>query len=341
MSISQRIREFFLLADLKKSLLVILPAVLAVVMVVLMFYYDSTPDLFDVERSAAAQAAERGHTPVTGYVTVATLQRVTRSLWEKRGGYLSNDVTPPSIFMDNVPNWEWGVLRQARDLALILRYDLSRSQSQSLEDADLQLAQPKLNIDSEKWLLPRAETEYGEAVEALDRYLERLVDPQQSDAQFYARADNLREWLAVVEKQLGSLATRLNASVGAKRINTDLSGDAAAEQATNAPSEVRVQTPWLEIDDVFYEARGSCWALIHLLKAVQVDFASVLEKKNATASLRQIIRDLEATQGTLWSPMVLNGGGFGFTANHSLVMASYISQANAAIIDLRNLLQQG
>jgi hypothetical protein len=28
-------------------------------------------------------------------------------------------------------------------------------------------------------------------------------------------------------------------------------------------------------------------------------------------------------------------------ANHSLIMASYISRANAAIIDLRNLLLQG
>jgi hypothetical protein len=39
--------------------------------------------------------------------------------------------------------------------------------------------------------------------------------------------------------------------------------------------------------------------------------------------------------------MVLNGTEFGLVANHSLVMASYISRANAAIIDLRKLLSQG
>ena len=39
--------------------------------------------------------------------------------------------------------------------------------------------------------------------------------------------------------------------------------------------------------------------------------------------------------------MILNGSGFGLFANHSLVMASYISRANAAVIDLRNLLEQG
>jgi len=58
-------------------------------------------------------------------------------------------------------------------------------------------------------------------------------------------------------------------------------------------------------------------------------------------SLQQIIRELEPTQDTVWSPMILNGNGFGFLANHSLVMASYISRANAAITDLRALLDRG
>jgi len=102
-----------------------------------------------------------------------------------------------------------------------------------------------------------------------------------------------------------------------------------------------VKTPWLEIDDVFYEARGTAWALAHLLKAIDTDFADVLEKKNARVSLRQIIRELEATQAWVGSPIILNGSGFGLFANHSLVMASYISRANAAIIDLRELLSQG
>jgi hypothetical protein len=39
--------------------------------------------------------------------------------------------------------------------------------------------------------------------------------------------------------------------------------------------------------------------------------------------------------------MMLNGHGFGYVANHSLVLASYISRANAAVLDLRILLQQG
>ena len=106
--------------------------------------------------------------------------------------------------------------------------------------------------------------------------------------------------------------------------------------ATNA-----VHQSWFEIDDVFFKACGQTWALIHLLKAVEHDFGPVLDDKNACVSLRQIIRELEATQEPIWSPMILNGGGFGFPANHSLVMASCVSRANAALLNLSNLLARG
>jgi len=66
-----------------------------------------------------------------------------------------------------------------------------------------------------------------------------------------------------------------------------------------------------------------------------------MEQKNARVSVQQIIRELEGSQEFVWSPVILNGTGFGLVANHSLVMASYISRANAAIVDLRDLLSQG
>ena len=97
----------------------------------------------------------------------------------------------------------------------------------------------------------------------------------------------------------------------------------------------------MELDDIFYEARGTTWALIHLLRAIEIDFKDILEKKNALVSLQHIIRELEPTQETLWSPIILNGSGLGLVANHSLVMGSHISRAYAAIIDLRRLLEDG
>lgn len=304
-------------------------------------YWSATPAPFDVTERARTYAAQDDARIATGSTTTAALIGAMETLLEKRGGYLSNDVFPPGVWLDNVPNWEFGVLIQSRDLARAMREVFSRSQSQSREDPDLSLAEPKFNFNSDSWILPATESQYGEGIKLLRSYLQRLEDSDDSDAQFYARADNLRYWLSTVSSRLGSLSQRLSASVGQRRLNTDLAGDERASQSTPAPLELEVRTPWTEIDDVFFEARGTAWALIHFLKAVEVDFAEILAKKNAQVSLRQIIRELEATQDTVWSPVILNGSGMGLLANHSLVMASYISRANSAMIDLRDLLSQG
>lgn len=315
--------------------------IIVAVMLLIMLWWNNTPDDFSPVQNANHFAAERDQQIVTGYVSTSTLITLVNSLLDKPGGYLSNDIMPPSIWMDNVPNWEFGVLVQVRDYARALRNDISRSQSQSLEDSDLAIAEPQFNFNSESWIFPSTEGEYRTGAKALESYLGRLSNSDDNAAQFFARADNLAAWLAIVEKRLGSLSQRLSASVGQIRVNTDLAGDPAAQQSTPSPAEMVTKTPWTQIDDVFYETRGSAWALIHLLKAAEHDFNDVLKDKNALLSLRQIIRELEATQETVWSPMISNGSGFGFLANHSLVMASYISRANAAIIDLRSLLSQG
>ncbi len=304
-------------------------------------YWSDEPDLFDVEAVTNEIALATGGTVTTGSYTTSSAIVAVETLLNKRGGYLSNDILPPSIWLDNIPNWEFGVLVQVRDITRSMRNDFSRSQSQSTEDKDLIIAEPKFNFDSRSWIFPATENVYQEGTDALYSYLKRLQDPASPDAQFYARADNLKDWLSQVEKRLGSLSQRLSASVGQTRLNTDLAGEADAVQSTGVSQQIMVKTPWYEIDDVFYEARGAAWALLHFLKAVELDFAPTLKKKNALISLRQIIRELEATQETLWSPIIMNGSGFGMFANHSLVMASYISRANAAIIDLRNLLEQG
>ena len=272
---------------------------LAAFVIAIGIYWSIAPAAFNVNEVTARRLANTDSAQVIGSTSAATLIEIAETLLEKPGGFLSNDIMPPGLYLDNIPNWEFGVLVQVRDFSRAFREDFSRSQSQSTEDAD------------------------------------------QSDAQFYARADNLASWLSNVESRLGSLSQRLSASVLQQRANTDMAGDPSATQSTPARAEVAVKTPWLEIDDVFFEARGATWALLHFLRAAEVDFAQVLDDKNAGASLDQIIRELEASQRSLGFPMVLNGSGFGMFANHSLTMANYVSRANAAIIDLRRLLSQG
>jgi len=308
----------------------------------LAFYVSIPPDTSDADKVAKRMAPEDVNpAELTGYTTSAMLIHVTESLLDKRGGYMSNDVLPPFVFMDNMPAWEYGAVRQIRDLAASMRNDMSRSRSQSDEDPNLAVAEPQFNFPTNSWIFPATESKYREGINEVRAYMQRLHGARDNKSQFYERADNLNNYLGLVNKRLGNLSQRLSASVGSYRINTDLGGDPNARQSTPTDDDVYSETPWLEIDNVYYEARGSTWALIQFLRAIRVDFRDVLDDKNATVNLRQIIRELEHTQRTMYSLTVLNGNPYGFLANHSLILSSYIARANAAVIDLRELLSQG
>ncbi len=320
-----------------RILLILCPLLL--VMFVLMLWWSREPGPFDVQAAAVEYIPENRKT-VVGSACVGTSVKILDVLLHKPGGYLRNDLFPPGLFLDNIPSWEYGVLTLMRETSQVLRNDFSRSQSQSAQAVMLERADNLLRNDSHAWLFPRPEAKYEQARQGLIRYGDELTDNDPDNAQFYARADNLDAYLNLVAKSMGDITQRLSASVGDVAIDreTGKEGDA---QAKPAPTVRFDKTSWWEIDNHFFYARGYSWALLHQLRAIRIDFKGTLEKKGAMASLHQIINELEKTQKSIWSPLILNGRGFGFTANHSLVMASYISRANAALIDLQNLLRNG
>lgn len=262
-----------------------------------------------------------------GMVLSRALVQVSSVLVDKPGGYLRNDVLPPGLLMDNMPAWELGVLRQVRDLSRSLHRDMSLSHAQFIEDKDMAVAEEAFSVGSDGWMFPAAETGIADGAGAVGRYADRLA---RGRAFFHAREAYLRRWLGDVDASLGMLSTRLNAA---------LPDHAALMPSSGAAMPHVDETSWWQIDDVFYEARGSAWALLHLLKAVEVEFGPELKQRQAQLSLRAAIHELEATQQALWSPMVLNGSGFGLFANHSLVMANYLNRAQTDLSDVRALLK--
>src|SRR5210317_1717331 len=145
-------------------------AILVVINLGLSWYWSRMPDVFWVDESPT------GSNPVIGYATTDTLIRVAETLLDKPGGYLSNDLMPPGVFLDNTPNWELGVLQQVRDLARVTRNDYSRSQSQSKEDPDVRDGEQAFFIDNTSWVFPKAESEYRDAMDGFRRYRDRLAD---------------------------------------------------------------------------------------------------------------------------------------------------------------------
>ena len=151
-----------------RLLLIAVPAALVLLCAIAMLWLNHEPARFDPFQRGAAHAEAHGHAQVIGYTTTSTLIEVIGVLLDKRGGYLSNDILPPWVFLDNVPNWEFGVLTQSRDLARTLRNDLSRSQTQSTEDTDLAEADPLLHYDNGRWIPPDTEGRYRKGAEALE-----------------------------------------------------------------------------------------------------------------------------------------------------------------------------
>lgn len=234
--------------------------VVAVVMLLLGEWWSREPGQFNVQDEAIERmnVTHTDQMPI-GYVYANTLAHIAETILFKPGGYLTNDVAPPGLFCDNIQNWEYGALVMLRDATTALRNHFARDQSQSAEDPDLAQAEPYFYYEHNSWALPSTEAEYVKGIEALHKYMLRLQNPSSTSkpAQFHSRADNLWQYTEVVIKRLGGLSTRLAASTD--KFAGAAHGDPSNLVNINMPTIG--QTPWLEIDNVFYEARGACWAM--------------------------------------------------------------------------------
>ncbi|MDT8896127.1 DUF2333 family protein [Halomonas sp. I1] len=297
-----------------KPLLVLL-ALYLVVTLALGVWWSRTPANFDVEQAVAEQRGSG--TAARGAVTVAGLRTTLATLLDKPGGYLRNDVAPPGLWLDNMPAWEHGVLRQARGLVAAMPA-MANGSTEAPESAAT-----SLRGDGRDWLYPSTEHHLRQALDELDAYLMRFEES--GSAGFGDGGQGLATWLSGVAEALDGLGGRLSASVGDKERLAELGVPAAS---------LPESTPWYRVDNVFFEARGQAWALRHLLAAVRRDQADVLEAAGLSERWDALTVELERSQRRLWSPVVLNGSGFGIFANHSLVMASHVLRARDLVREL-------
>ena len=107
-------------------LVIVLLAVYLLVAVVVGMIWSQEPDSFNVNEVADLKAEEMAVSKVRGFTTITTLMEITDTLLHKNGGYLSNDVFPPGLWLDNIPNWEFGALVQVRDFSRALRKERIR-----------------------------------------------------------------------------------------------------------------------------------------------------------------------------------------------------------------------
>lgn len=296
---------------------------------------------FNVIKNTQTMLKERKIQPLTGTYTVTTAIKLAEDMWNKPGGYLSNDINPVSLFVDNMRNSEFGKLKALRDLTLVLREKMTRGQSQSQEDKNVTTAESLFKYPNDAWGLGgfynSTEGQYEKAVAELERYLVRITDEDETDAQFYTRAIDIVFYLDIMSQRLGDYSTQLANSAEKYRFDTSLTGDPNAKQSTKTAKLLKVsRTGHFQLDDVLYETRGYVYALIHIMRAMEIDFVETLQKKQALEEWKQIILSLEQAYIDLNAPIIAFG-----VLNQSIFIRSSLSSANTGIGDLTVLLDNG
>lgn len=238
-------------------------------------------------------------------------------------GWVANAPFPfPSHFLDNMPNFQLGVVYAVSRFAVLMSDQLGRTRGTSQVDPDLDKAAGAFKYDGTRWfwrpsvsLLPTAsaESEYRAGVRSLTAYNRRLAAGQ---AVYDRRADNLVALLESVAADLGSASAAIAERIGA-------SG-----------------TFWFdtEADDLFYANKGRLYAYYMILREVGHDFAGVLAERRAEAVWKQMLDSLRA--GAELHPLIVSNAAADsvILPNHLTTQGFYLLRSRTQIREVASVL---
>jgi hypothetical protein len=247
--------------------------------------------------------------------------------------WLPNDIFWPTIFLDNIPNFQLGELEVVRYNTRVLRDNLTRLRTTDKLDPYAEQAFTSFSNDPYKWLFPSSESKWQDGYDSLEKYYENLISGKST---FYPRADNLVQLLDQYLSLMGGVNTKL---ISAAKPSKDIPLKQIDDKNASAEDEAVVIVPWHEIDDNFYYAQGVAYALNLSFKAIKKDFYSVLQDKNCIVMVDRIIEDLERCN---FEPLIVfNGAPDSVFANHSLNLSGIFNDARQKISSLTVALVQG
>jgi hypothetical protein len=268
---------------------------------------------------------------VKGAAFIKTNQALIEQMYDN---WLPNDIFWPTVFLDNMPNFQMGQLEVVRYNVRVLRDNLSRMRTTDKLDPSAEGAFTGLANDPYKWWFPSAENKWKMAHKNLGIFYRDL---SAGKSHFYPRADNLVELLNQYASLMGGVNTRL---VNAPRdMDKVLTMDEETKDDAKAPKMVDIDIPWYQIDDNFYYAQGVAYALYESFKAIRIDFFDVLTDKN---SIKLVDKILENLRRCYFEPLIVfNGDPGSIFANHSLNLSGMFNDARQKVESLIVALMQG
>lgn len=240
-------------------------------------------------------------------------------------GWPANDpFFMPGSILDNMPNYQTGMIYALSRFAIELSDQLGRSRGSSSIDPDLDRAAGLLKYPGDIWifdlsrsLAPTAssESQYREARRALLAFNQRLAAQQ---ATFDIRADNLIETLERFNSDLGSMSGTID-------------------------QHLRDNSGWLlnfQVDDIFYQTKGRLYGYYMIIKALGEDFRSVLKERNLESVWDQMLEN--ARQAATQQPwVVLNGSPSSqFIPSHLATQGFLLLRLRTQLREISNVLQK-
>ncbi|PWR01099.1 DUF2333 domain-containing protein [Meridianimarinicoccus roseus] len=265
------------------------------------------PLTHDINADPAFRSAQM---PQGGSVAVATAAALLDREINANGWTPNDPFFAPSAVLDNMPNFQMGVVKAVGRFTFEMLDQVSRTRGSSRADPDLERASGFLQFPPDIWVIDPSrswmptvpsEHQYRAGVAALNSYNARLASGQ---AVFERRADTLAETLRQVSADLGSQTAQL-------------------DRAQNDGWWVFSR----KADDLFYQNKGMLYAYSVTLKAFGEDFAPVIRGSNLEAVWAQAMASLE--QGSQLRPLVVLNGDLdrSIFANHLAIQGFYMKRA--------------
>jgi len=302
------------------SLRVIGLAPLALILLLLVYYIGGMIWITKVDDDVAF--GQPSSAPEGGSLTVALIADLIEREIETHSWVANDPFFMPGSLLDNMPNFQQGVVTAASRFAIELRDQIARTRGSSPVDKNVEKASGFLVYPGDVWIFnpkeswaPTASSEkqYRQAVEALRIYNQDVAD---GSAVFAPRADNLLTTIDRVTSDIGS------ASAGISR-------------------HIRENSGWwldFQADDLFYANKGRLYAYYQLMRAMQEDFSNVIAEKGLQNAWRLTMISLEEA-ATLQPWVITNGAPDSqFRPSHLAAQGFYLLRARTQLKEISNIL---
>jgi len=262
---------------------------------------------------AAAGAHGGGHgpalpeiSPIPGVTFVETMiNLMDHELHGRFWGWRPNDIVIGQ-FTDNMNNYQLGVLEAIRFTTGRLKDSLTRMGDADTYDPDLEKALHLFMNSATSFWFPSAESCYGEAIDHLKAFVEKLKTGKRS---FYYRKDNLVSLISSYKDLLGNVNKSLvDGSVG-----------------------------WWKSDEYFYYAKGVAHVYYEILRVVRVGYQPQLASTLYGIDIMDTILH-ELSRVEEMSPwIVLNANLDGWFANHRANLNAPLSEVAHLMVVMSQL----